>query len=253
MLTVAAALVVMSKTGNPAVLKLRTSITDAITPVLTVAASPMDVVSNAGNWVAETINMRSENIALRNQNLQLLQWQSLAKEMEAENASLRALLNVVPQTKRDFVTARVVSDFGGPYMHGALINGGALQGITHDLAVVSEHGLVGRVVEAGEKTSRVLLLNDINSRVPVIAETVREKSILAGKNDGLPSLTYLAANSKITVGERIVTSGDGGIFPSGVPVGVVTAIKDGIVQVQPFVDFSKVEYVSIYSSLYERP
>ena len=109
--------------------------------------------------------------------------------------------------------ARIVSDFGGPYLHAALINGGTQQGISPDLAVVSQHGLVGRVVESGKTSSRVLLLNDINSRVPVIAETTREKSILAGSNGGMPTLAYLAANSKIAVGERIVTSGDGGVFP----------------------------------------
>jgi len=244
LMTAGVALMVMSKSGNPMAEKLRTSITDMATPVLAIAASPMDALNNAGGWVSDMVHMRSENVMLKNQNVQLLQWQSIAKEMEAENKSLRALLNVVPAQTRNYITARVVSDLGGPYVHAALINGGSEQGIVKDQAVINENGLVGRVVEAGKTSARVLLLSDINSRVPVYAEKSREKSILSGNSDGLPALSYLAADSKIAIGERIVTSGDGGIFPYGVPVGVVTSIEKGVVRVQPFVDSTKIEYVS---------
>lgn len=244
LMTAGVALMVMSKSGNPMAERLRTSITDVAVPVLAFAASPMDAIARGGAWISETVHMRSENVMLRNQNVQLLQWQALAKEMEAENKSLRSLLNVIPAQKRNYITARVVSDLGGPYVHAALINGGKSHGIRKDQAVINEDGLVGRVVEAGETSARVLLLSDINSRVPVLAEKSREKSILSGNNDGLPTLSYLAADSKVALGERIVTSGDGGIFPSGVPVGVVTGIEKGAVQVQPFVDTTKIEYVS---------
>jgi len=245
MVTAAVALMVMSKAENPSVVKLRGAISDAVTPLLAVAASPMDALSSAGSWVSDLANLRKQNVALKNQNLQLLQWQSLAKEMEAENKSLRQLLNAVPKQKQTFITARVVSDFGGPYVHAALISGGSQNGIKKDQAVVNENGLVGRVVEAAEKSARVLLLSDINSRVPVVTEKSREKSILAGNNVGLPTLTYLTTNSRINVGERIVTSGDGGVFPSGVPVGTVVSVEKGVVQVQPFVDATSIEYVSV--------
>lgn len=245
LVTVGVVLMIMDKAANPAVTGLRTSITDAVTPVLAVAARPMDALANASSWVGSIFTMYSENVALKNQNIQLLQWQAMAKEMEAENKSLHALLHVIPPTKRNFVTARVVSDLGGPYVHAALIHGGAELGIAKDQAVINDSGLVGRVVEAGKTSARVLLLDDINSRVPVIGETSREKSILAGNNNGLPTLSYLASNSKIGVGERIITSGDGGVFPPGVPVGVVAASEKGVVQVQPFVDATRLEYVSV--------
>jgi rod shape-determining protein MreC len=130
-------------------------------------------------------------------------------------------------------------------VHSALVNGGSSSGIKKDEAVTDEDGLLGRVISTGAGSARVLLLSDINSHVPVMAEHTQEKSILSGNNTDWPMLTYLPANSKIEVGERIVTSGDGGIFPPNVPVGVVTAIEDGKVKVQLFADVAKAEYVSV--------
>lgn len=245
MVTASVTLMVMGKSGNPAVARLQNAISDAVTPVLAVAASPMNAMAGGAQWVTDMINMRAENIQLKNQNAQLMQWQAIAKDMEAENNLLRQLLNVVPAQKHSYITARVVSDLGGPYAHSALIAGGTQAGIQKDQAVVNENGLVGRVVEAGNTSARVLLLADINSRVPVITEKSREKSILSGSNDDLPTLSYLAAGSKVAVGERVVTTGDGGIFPSGIAVGIVTSTDRGAVKVQPFVDPAKIEYVSV--------
>ncbi len=238
-------LMIMSKTGSPAIIKLRTQINDVAVPVLAVATSPMDALYNAGSWLREMAALREENISLKNQNIELLKWQAAAKAMESENQSLRTLLGVVPAMKTGFVTVRIVSDIGGPYVHSALIDGGSENSIRKDQAVIAHHGLIGRVIDVGASSSRVLLLNDINSRVPVIAEYAQEKSILSGNNSDLPSLSYLAPDSRIMVGERIVTSGDGGVFPQGIPVGVVTSIDQGVIRVQPFVDPASVQYVSV--------
>ena len=245
MVTLAMALMIMSKTNNPAVTRLRTHVMDGVTPLLTLASSPMNAVHNMGTWIGEMSRLRQENVALKNENVELLKWQSQAKAMEAENKSLHALLHVVPSQKSSFITARIVSDLGGPYVHSALINGGGDSGIKKDEAAISDNGLLGRVVDVGDSSARILLLNDINSRVPVIAENSHEKSILVGNNSDTPTLSYITSESKIKVGERIVTSGDGGIFPEGIPVGIVTNVNKGAVKVQPYVDATRVEYVSI--------
>lgn len=242
---VSASLMVMSSTGSQSASHIRTTIMDLLTPAITVASKPLNAVASAGGWVSDMINLRGENIALKNTNAQLLQWQALAKSMEAENNSLRALMHVVPSSKNNYITARIVTDMSGPYVRSALIGGGKEHGIKKEQAVISERGLVGRVVETGDTSSRVLLLSDINSRIPVMSESSREKTILVGNNNDLPSLSYIDANSSIAVGERIITSGDGGIFPRGIEVGVVSEIKDGVIRVQPFVDASKIEYVSV--------
>lgn len=245
LITAGCVLLVMSKANNPAVTRLRTQIADIAVPLLSVAASPMDAVHNAGVWMGDMVNLRAENITLKNANAELLKWQEKAKAMEEENIALRKLLNVVPTSKSSYITARIVSDMGGPYMHSALINGGSVEGIGKDQAVISESGLLGRVVEAGQNSARILLLTDINSRVPVITESTHEKSILIGTNSETPSLAYLNADNKVKVGERIITSGDGGIFPEGIPVGVVTAIQNNTVSVQPYVDATSTQYVSV--------
>jgi rod shape-determining protein MreC len=238
-------LLIMSKTGNPLINSIRTSVTDIATPILSVAARPMDAVHRSGIWVSEIINMRAENIRLINENAELLKWQSQVKLLQGENDSFRSLLNVVPSQKKHFITARIVSDLGGPYVHSALINGGSNNSIKKDQAAISANGLMGRVVDVGASSARVLLLNDINSRVPVISERTREKGILAGTNADMPSLSYIAADSKIQVGDRIVTSGDGGIFPAGIPVGTVYVTENHTYKIQPFIDPANVEFVSI--------
>lgn len=246
MLTVAAlVLLSMSKNDHPAAVKLRTAVLDVVTPVIAFAASPFDAIAAAGEWVVSAVNTHAENVALKNQNLQLLQWQTTAQRLEAENASLRRLLNVVPSQTYSYITARMVADLSSPFAQSGLISSGTEQGVKVDQAVINEHGLVGRVMEVGDRVARVLLLNDINSRVPVIAERAREKSMLAGNNGPLPTLDYVPMNSQIKVGERLVTSGDGGIFPAGIPVGVVTSIEDDVVTVRPLADTARIEYVSI--------
>ncbi len=248
MLAASASLVMMSKAENPAAVKLRTSISDALAPVLAVAASPMDAVSAAGQSLAGMVNLYHENIALKNQNIELLKWQAMAKDMQQENESLRRLLNVVPQPGRSYVSARVVADASGPYANAVLIQSADTLTVEKDQAVINDRGLVGRVVDVGTKTARVLLLTDINSRVPVVLERTREKAMLAGSNDGLPSLLYLAVNTQVALGDRLVTSGDGGVFPPGVPVGVVSANDNGIFKIEPFVRASQLEYVSVVTT-----
>lgn len=238
-------LMAMNQANNQTVARLRTGFMDTLAPIAAVVAKPFDAVASIGSWFTEMAQLRSENIALKNVNAQLLQWQSIAKGMEAENRSLRSLTHAVSIPKSNYVTARIVTDMGGPYVRSALIGGGLEQGIKKDRAVINENGLVGRVVETGNTSSRVLLLSDINSRIPVMGESSREKTILVGNNNELPSLSYLSTDSLIKVGERIITSGDGGVFPRGIAVGVVTKIEKNVVRVQPFVDAASIEYVSV--------
>lgn len=238
-------LMVMSQTGSPLVSRIRLALIDTIAPVISVASAPLDTIAGVSEWVGEIARLRSENIALKNTNLQLLQWQAIAKSMEAENNSLRSLMNAVSIPKSNYITTRIVTDMGGPYVRSALIGGGAEQGIKKDQAVINERGLVGRVIETGNTSSRVLLISDINSRIPVMSETSREKTIMVGNNNELPTLSYIAPDSEIKVGERIITSGDGGIFPRGIAVGIVSKIEKGVIRIQPFVDAASIEYVSV--------
>lgn len=245
MITASVVLVVMGRQGNPTVAQWRTQAMDVVTPVLAAAASPMEALSGIGEWFGEMADLRAQNLALKNENRKLLEWQAAAKSLEAENNALRQIVKAAPAGKKHYITARIVSDLGGPYVQAALLAAGVDHGVAKNQAVVNERGLIGRVVETGMTSSRVLLLGDVNSRVPVMMETTREKGMLAGSSSGVPRLTYLPVDSSVAAGDRIVTSGDGGMFPQGIPVGVVQAVdKDGA-SVQLFADPARAEFVTI--------
>lgn len=245
--TFGATVLVLSRTNSAFVGTMRSAMTEVLVPVLSLVAKPVDAVHDARVWVEEMAAMKSENAALRTQVQGLAQWEEVANQLQTENEALRKLIRVVPGGKSTYVAARIVGESGGPYMRTALINGGARDGIARDQAVIGVDGLVGRVVEANHASARVLLLTDINSRVPVIGEISRERTIAAGNNSRTLALDYVEADSKMQVGERVLTSGDGGVFPPGIPVGVISSVQGNAVTVKPLADWTRTEYVSVVS------
>jgi rod shape-determining protein MreC len=137
----------------------------------------------------------------------------------------------------------VIGDSGSAYVRTKLLDAGARDGVAKGQAAITNDGLVGRVVEVGERSSRLLLVTDLNSRIPVVVEATRQRAILAGDNTETAYLALLAQNARIEIGARIVTSGHGGLLPPGLPIGKVSAVGDGENRVQPLVDFSLLEYV----------
>jgi rod shape-determining protein MreC len=158
---------------------------------------------------------------------------------------------MVPDPRLRFITARVVGDQGGAFARSVLVNAGSRDGVAKGQVAVTAEGVAGRVAEVGLRSSRVLLLTDINSRVPVLVGSARDRAIMAGDNTGRPRLLYLAAGTEIRPGDRVVTSGHGGVFPPGLPVGIVTQASETALRVQPFVDWAHVEYLRLAD--YELP
>ena len=165
--------------------------------------------------------------------------------MQAENQSFRELLNVKADPTLTFVTARVISDAGGSFIKSVLLPVGGRDRVQKGNAVMSGHGLVGRVMEVGQSSSRVLLVTDLNSHIPVVLQGTRTKAILAGKNQDLMKLERLPPDSGMTVGTRVVTSGDGGQLPPDLPVGtIVSADADGV-WVKPLADIDRLTHVQV--------
>jgi rod shape-determining protein MreC len=245
MLFASIALLIASKTNNDFIRSIRGGLTDGLVPVVQTLAAPINSIDRALAWMHDMTTLREENQKLREQNTTLMRWQFAATELENENARLRDLLKFAPSGKESYTSARVAIDSSGPYVKAVVINAGKQNNVEADLAVVNENGLVGRVVETSERSSRVLLLTDINSRVPVMTETSRERAIATGDNSDNLVLKYAPQDSKIKVGERLLTTSDGGVMPPGLPVGVVSQIKDGIITVKPYVDWYRLEYVSV--------
>ncbi len=225
--------------------RLRIAVADAAAPLLQAVAQPMATFASGVRNAEGVFDLYRENQRLREENGRLLQWQDVARRLEDENAGLRGLLKYVPEGSPRFISAQVIADSGGAFVRSVLVSAGVRDGVARGQAAVTGDGLVGRVAEVGNRAARVLLLTDLNSHIPVMLDASHERAVMAGDNSDQPRLLYLPINVQPKVGERIVTDGSGGVFPPGVPVGVVAAIENGIVRVEPYAELSRLEYVRI--------
>ncbi len=246
LIVVSIVLLIVSKADIRLLEAVDSGVSDLLAPVLEVAVQPIHASRRLARNVGELVALRSENAQLREQNQRLLEWQSAARQLALENAGLRQLLNAVPEDGHPTaVTARVVADAGGPFVQTVLVDAGAEQGVVKGMAAVNERGLAGRVIEVGRRSARILLLTDFNSRVPVMIEPSRDQAILAGDNSREPGLLFLPLNPRLSVGDRVVTSGRGGVLPPGLAVGVVSALGERKVTVTPLIDWDRLDYLRL--------
>ncbi len=224
---------------------LRITVADAAAPILQAVAQPIATAATGVRNIEAVFAVYSENQGLRDENARLLQWQEVARRLEAENARLRGLVKFTPESPVRDVAARVIGNSGGAFARNVLVNAGSREGVNRGQAAATGEGLVGRIAEVGDHSARVLLVSDLNSRIPVLLDDTRERAVMAGDNSDQPRLLYLRANAAVKVGERIVTGGAGGVFPPGIPVGVVASIADGVVRVEPYAELSRLEFVRI--------
>ncbi len=238
-------LMLLGKADAVLVERLRTQVTDALAPILDVLSRPVATVSEVVDQVRELVSIREENAGLREDKARLLQWQAVARRLEAENKALRAMLSFVPGPEASYVTARVIGDTGGAFAHILVLDAGYRTGVRKGQAVVTGDGLIGRVAGVGSRSTRVILITDLNSHIPVLVERTRTRAILAGDNTEELRLIRLPPGAAVSAGDRIVTSGHGGAFPPGLPVGVVASVSDAGIGVQPFVARNRLEYVRV--------
>jgi rod shape-determining protein MreC len=239
------AVIVLGKADQLLFDSLRTSVSDAAAPVLDAVARPLNAVGEAVDRVKMAVTTYQTNVRLEAENRRLLQWQQTALNLAADNQQLRGLLKAVPESSLSYVTARVVANSGGAFVRMILINAGTEDRVSRGQAVISGEGLVGRLTEVGERAARVLLITDLNSRIPVTVERSHAAAVMAGDNSERPRLLYLPAGDGAKVGDRIVTSGEGGVFPPGLPVGVISTMDGGGPRVEPYVELSQLGYVLV--------
>lgn len=218
---------------------------DLASPALEAIARPVAAANRVIADLKEFASLRQENARLREENARLLAWQTAARRLENENDRMRELANFREGPEASFITARVVGDSVSAYVRGALLNVGRKAGVTNGQAVVTGEGLAGRIAEVGDNSARVLFVTDVNSRLPVMVERTRERAILAGDNSPQLRLNLLQGVAGVQRGDRIVTSGDGGSFPIGIPVGEVVQSGEGHIRVRPYADFSRLEFVRV--------
>ncbi len=245
LLMASVALMMLGKVDAVLVEGIRSRVADAVSPILDAFSRPAAMVAQVVDEAQDLSRLREENRRLAAENATLRQFRDVAYRLEAENLSLRLLLNYRPEQPHAYIAARVVGDNSGAFVRSLMINLGTANGVHDGQAVLGPHGLAGRIVQAGQRSARILLVTDLNSRIPVVIERSRYRGILGGDNSGHPRLLYLAPEARPEIGDRVVTSGHDGVFPPGLPVGTVSSAEEGAVRVRPMEDFAQLEYVRV--------
>lgn len=247
LLLIAAAfgLLVLGRFESPWASRLRAGLLDAVAPVAHALSLPGRAVSDWFASVKSTSDLQRQNAELKTEIDSLRLRLTALDELDRENREFRKLLAVKMPDEGKHIAARVISDPGGPYVRSVLIRAGQREGVRKGRAVVTAQGLVGRVTEVGEFTSRVMLVTDVNSRIAVIIGVAGERAIMAGANADWPKLLHIPRVAGIAKGDRVVTSGHDGVMPPGLPIGEVAEVGPGNVRIRLFVDTQSLGFVRV--------
>jgi rod shape-determining protein MreC len=189
-----------------------------------------------------------QNQELRRELQQMKAWREAALQLEQKNARLLDLNQVRLDPRLTHVTGVVLADSGSPFRQSVLLNVGARDGIRDGWATMDGIGLVGRISGVGQTTSRVILLTDSNSRIPVTVQPSGQKALLSGDNSSAPPLEFLEKQDLVRPGDRVISSGDGGVFPAGLLVGQVAQGVDGRLRVRLAADYERLEFLRVLRS-----
>lgn len=238
-------LLVLSRSQPVVFEQARTRLVDGLSPALSLLSRPMAMVDDFTGRIQSYRNLLAENAKLRAENANLIRWQNAALAMANENKELRGLLHYKAEPSLAYISARVIADTGGAFVRSLVVTAGRLDGVHEGMAAMTGEGLVGRVAEVGEWSSRVLLITDMNSRIPVMLSGTGDHAILAGDNTPQPKLLYLPQDADVKPGTRVMTSGHGGIFPPNLPVGVVASTEHGEIAIAPMATFGRINQIRL--------
>jgi len=231
---------------SPALASLRAGITDLAAPVLDLVAAPVRGLSNIGPYWRNQAHLAEENADLRQRLNETRYWRDLALQLRDQREVYEQALRVESPATQNRIGAWTLGDPDGPFVQSRLIGAGTRQGVDSGDPVLNVYGLIGRVVETGNVSSRVLLLTDLNSRIPVMADRSNARAVLVGDNSDYPRLDFLTRNAGLEDGDRIVTSGDDGIMPRGLPVGQAQRDRQGRWRVRLYSDQAPVDFVWVF-------
>lgn len=246
LIALAFGLVLLGKADAMLAERARMALADALAPIYGALAEPLSTVRGVVDNVREILTLYSDNASLREENERLRRWQSVALALEAENASLKANLHWIPDPAPAYVTARVVADVGGLYARAVLLSIGPNHSIAKGQIALDDRGLVGRVTEVGARSARVLLITDMNSRIPVILESSRARAMLIGTNGPHPRLLYWPEGARPVEGDRVVTSAEANTYPAGLPIGTVRYAGVNVPEVEPLARLDRLEIVRLF-------
>lgn len=230
---------------SPRMEQLRARIVDRIVPNTDWLMAPVTGAVNIARDVRSYARLHEQNQELRRELQQMKGWKEAAVQLEQENARLLELNNVRLNPNLTYVTGVVLADSGSPFRQSVLLNIGARDGILDGWAAMDGLGLVGRISGVGHVSARVLLLTDTSSHVPVTVQPSGSRAMLIGDNTAAPVIDFIEDADKVRPGDRVITSGDGGVFPSGLLVGQVAEDKRKRLRVWLAADYERLEYLRV--------
>lgn len=231
---------------SPRADRVRAQLVDWVVPNMEFALVPVtetyDLVRGFQSYAA----LQRQNRELRDELQRMKAWKEAALQLEQENAKLLDLNKVRLDPALTVVTGQVLADSGSPFRQSVLLNvGGARDGIKDGWAVTDGLGLVGRISGVSKRSSRVLLLTDNTSRVPVTIQPSGQRAVLSGDNSSLPALDFIEDPEEVRPGDRVVSSGDGGVFPAGLLVGNIVLARDGRLRLRLAADYERLEFLRV--------
>jgi rod shape-determining protein MreC len=232
----------------------RARLTDWSAPALGQIRKPFAALEGWVGGVDSLFNIHRENLQLRQENAELRKWQNAALALEQRVKRYELMLNAVPDPQLATTMAHVIGQSNRPFIKTMILNGGTENGIRKGQAVLDDRGLIGRVYLAGDRTSWVIPLADHNSRVPVVIKPSNRRAILAGDNTVSPLLELDVGDMPVRPGDRVLSTGDGGLLPADLPIGVVIEER-GLLRVALFANPDLSDYVHVvhYRPLLEPP
>lgn len=247
------ALFLLWRIDSPRVERFRTALVDRVVPSFSWAMAPVTKITGMVQNFQSYARLYEQNQQLRDELQQMKAWKEAALQLEQKNARLLDLNNVRLDPMLTHVTGVVLADSGSPFRQSVLLNVGTRDGIHDGWATMDGIGLVGRISGVGERTARVILLTDSSSRIPVIVQPSGQKAILSGDNSMLPPLDFLEHPDQIQPGDRVVTTGDGEVFPAGLLVGQVALGADKRLRVVLAADYQRLEFLRVLRSYESQP
>jgi len=233
---------------SPRVERFRAQVVDRVVPSMDWAMAPVTGAINILRDFQSYQRMYQKNQELRRELQQMRAWREAALQLEQENARLLDLNNVQIDPRLTYVTGVVMADSGSPFRQSVLINVGARDGIMEGWAAMDGLGLVGRISGLGRNTARVILLTDTSSRVPVTIQPSGQRALVIGDNSPAPLLDFIEDPEQVRPGDRVLSSGDGGVFPAGLAVGQVVADRGGRMRVRIAADYERLEFLRVLRS-----
>jgi len=225
--------------------KTRLFLMEVLHPIAKISSAPSKGINGArekaGDWIFAYERLQS----LKKENQSLREKESYFRSVENENEELKRILRVSKSQHQKLKTVPVISYPGKPFVKSILLGAGLHQKIEPQRPIIVAEGLVGRTIESSNSLTRALLITDLNSRIPVIIKPSNRHAILVGDNSNKPLLKYLPYDIPLKEGDVVKTSGRGGLFPSGIPIGTIESISKDEAQVKPYANLQSLSFVNI--------